>query len=174
MDKTDCFIPPPKPQPQTAYRRRSSVMLLSVLCSFSVSVVKQKLNFFSPSTYRKCSIPVPEYVAAFLASNYYYLNFGKALTKAMPFLAACLKRSASCFRAAIVVNFCQEIFLARCEFLTRKTKTSRTDCCKSWTPATTYPAEEILSFTLEQPLGSSTLATKGALLAQRIFLPLFV
>jgi hypothetical protein len=27
---------------------------------------------------------VPEYVSAFLASNYYYLNFGKALTKAMP------------------------------------------------------------------------------------------
>ena len=106
-------------------------MLLVVLCSFSASVVKQNLKFFSPSTYRKCSIPVPEYVAAFLASNYYYSNEGKALTKAMLLLAACLKRSVSCLRAAIVVNFCQEIFLAQCEFLTSKTKTSRQTALKT-------------------------------------------
>ncbi len=128
---------------------RSSIMLLVVLCSFSASVVKQNLKFFSPSTYRKCSIPVPEYVAAFLASNYYYSNFGKALIKAMPFLADCLKRSASCLQAAIVVNFCQEIFLAQCEFLTSKTKTSTTDCFKNWTPATTHPALGTTPFHLE-------------------------
>ncbi len=149
-------------------------MLLVVLCSFSASVVKQNLKFVSPSTYRKWWIATPAYVTTFLASNYYYSNEGKALIKAMPFLADYLKRSASCLRAAIVVNFCQEIFLAQCELKTRKTKTSTTDCFKNWTPATTYPFEEILSFTLKQPLLSSTLATKGALLAQRSLLPVFV
>lgn len=149
------------------------MMLLLVLCRVSVSVVKQKLNFFSPSTYRKSWITVPEYVLACLRSDYYCSNLGKALTKAMLLLAACLKRSASCLRAAIVVNFCQEIFLAQCEFLTSSTKTSRV-CCKSWTPAISYPVEEIFSLTLGQPLASSTLATKVALLTQRIFLPVFV
>jgi hypothetical protein len=72
-------------------------MLLVVLCSFSASVVKQNLKFFSPSTYRKWWIATPAYVTAFSASNYYYSNEGKALTKVMPLLADCLKRSASCF-----------------------------------------------------------------------------
>ena len=147
-------------------------MLLSVLCSFSVSVVNLKLNNLNP--FQKWWVSAYRYVAVFLASNYYCSNSGKALTKAMLLLAACLKRSVSCLRAAIVVNFCQEIFLAQCELKTRKTKTSRTDCCKSWTPAISYPVEEILSFTLEPPLASSTLATKGALLAQRNLLPVFV
>ncbi len=119
---------------------RSSIMLLVVLCSFSALVVKQNLKFFSRSTYRKWWIATPDYVTAFLASNYYYSNFGKALIKAMPFLADCLKRSASCLRAVMVVNFCQEIFLAQCEFLTSKTKTSTTDCYKNWSSATTHPA----------------------------------
>jgi hypothetical protein len=74
-------------------------------------------------------------------------------------------------RAAIVVNFCQEIFLAQCELKIRKTKTSRTDCCKSWSSATTHPVEKIFSFTLEQPLGSSILARDLALQAQKSFLP---
>lgn len=119
---------------------RSSIMLLVVLCSFSASVVKQNLKFFSLSTYRKWWIATPDYVTAFSANNYYCSKLGKALIKAMPLLADCLKRSADCLRAAIVVNFCQEIFLAQCKFLTRKTKTSRTDCFKSWSSATTHPA----------------------------------
>lgn len=137
------------------------MMLLVVLCRVSVSVVKQKLNFFSPSTYRKCSIPVPECVSACLRSNY-YSNLGKRLTKAMPKKAACFRKSAACLRAAIVVNFCQEIFLAQCEFLTSRTTTSTTDCFKNWTPATIYPALEPLSSTWKQWLASITLATKGA------------
>ena len=119
------------------------MILLSVLCSFSVSVVNLKLNNLNP--FQKWWVSAYRYVAVFLASNYYCSKSGKALTKAMPFLADCLKRSASCLRAAIVVNFCQEIFLAQCEFLTRKTKTSRTDCCKSWSSATTHPVEEPLT-----------------------------
>ena len=138
-------------------------MLLSVLCSFSVSVVNLKLNNFNP--FQKWWVSAYRYVAVFLASNYYCSNSGKALTKAMLLLAACLKRSASCLRAAIVVNFCQEIFLAQCKFLTSRTTTSRTDCFKSWTPATTYSVEEMLSFTWKEWLAISTLALDFALLA---------
>lgn len=149
-------------------------MLLLVLCRVSVSVVKQNLKFFSPSTYKKWWIATPDYVTAFLASNYYCSKLGKTLTKVMPLLAACLRKSASCLRAVIVVNFCQEIFLAQCKFLTCKIKTSRTDYFKVCPPAISYPIEEIFSFTLGQPLASSTLATKGALLAQRTLLPVLV
>ncbi|MBW4637038.1 MAG: hypothetical protein KME05_02185 [Gloeocapsa sp. UFS-A4-WI-NPMV-4B04] len=117
---------------------------------------------------------MPEYVAAFLASNYYYSNEGKALTKAIPLLAACLKRSVSCLQAAIVVNFCQEIFLAQCELKTRKTKSSRTDCCKSWSSATTYPFEEILGSAWKQWLVNSALARDLALQAQKSLLPVLV
>lgn len=114
------------------------ILALIVLCSFSVSLVNLKLNNLNP--FQKWWVTSSEYAAAFLASNYYCSNEGKALTKAIPLLAACLKRSASCLRAAVVVNFCQEIFLAQCEFLTSRTTTSRADCCKSWSSATTYPA----------------------------------
>ena len=146
-------------------------MLLVVLCSFSASVVKQNLKFFSPSTYRNWWIATPDYVTAFSANNYYYSKLGKTLTKVLPGVAGCLKRSASCLRAAIVVNFCQEIFLAQCKFLTRKTKTSRTDCFKVCPPAISYPVEEILSSAWKQRVASSTLAFDFALLAQRSLLP---
>ena len=149
-------------------------MLLVVLCSFSASVVKQNLKFVSLSTYRKWWIATPDYVTEFLASNYYYSNEGKALIKAMPFLAACLRKSASCLRAAIVVNFCQEIFLAQCKFLTSRTTTSRTDCFKSWTPAINYPFEEILSSAWKQWLVNSALARDLALQAQKSLLPVLV
>ena len=148
------------------------MILLSVLCSFSVSVVNLKLNNLNP--FQKWWVTASRYVAVFLASNYYCSNSGKALTKAMPLLAACLKRSVSCLRAAIVVNFYQEIFLAQCELKTRKTKTSTTDCFKNWTPATTYPFEEILSSAWEQWLVNSTLARDLARQAQKSFLPVLV
>ncbi|MBW4641217.1 MAG: hypothetical protein KME05_23980 [Gloeocapsa sp. UFS-A4-WI-NPMV-4B04] len=123
------------------------MMLLLVLCSVSVSVVNLKLNNLNP--FQKWWVSAYRYVAVFLASNYYCSNSGKALTKAMLLLAACLKRSVSCLRAAIVVNFYQEIFLAQCEFLTSKAKTSTTDCFKNWTPATTHPALGTTPFHLE-------------------------
>jgi hypothetical protein len=148
------------------------MMLLSVLYIFSVSVVNLKLNNLNP--FQKWWVTASRYVAVFLASNYYCSNSGKALTKAMPFLATFLKKSASCFRAAIVVNFCQEIFLAQCELKTRKTKTSRTDCFKSWSSATTHPFEEILSSAWEQWLVNSALARDLALKAQKSLLPVFV
>jgi hypothetical protein len=148
------------------------MMLLSVLCSFSVSVVNLKLNNLNP--FQKWWVTASRYVAVFLASNYYCSNSGKALTKAMLLLAACLKRSVSCLRAAIVVNFCQEIFLAQCEFLTRKTKSSRIDCFKSWSSATTYPFEEILITAWKQWLVNSALARDLALQAQKSLLPVLV
>ena len=148
------------------------MMLLSVLCSFSVSVVNLKLNNLNP--FQKWWVTASRYVAVFLASNYYCSKSGKALTKAMPFLADCLKRSASCLRAAIVVNFCQEIFLAQCEFLTSKTKTSTTDCFKNWSSATTHPVKKIFSSAWKQCLVNSALARDLALQAQRNLLPVFV
>ena len=147
-------------------------MLLSVLCSFSVSVVNLKLNNLNP--FQKWWVTASRYVAVFLASNYYCSKSGKALTKAMPFLADYLKRSASCLRAAIVVNFCQEIFLAQCEFLTSRTTTSRTDCCKSWSSATTHPVEKPLSSAWKQWLVNSAFARGLALQAQSCPLPALV
>lgn len=102
-------------------------MLLLVLCSVSVSVVKQKLNFFSPSTYRKSWITMPEYVSAFLASNYYCSNLGKKLINVI----------ASCLRAVIAVSFWKQIFSSLCQFITSRTKALRVDYFKAWTPATT-------------------------------------
>lgn len=115
-------------------------MLLLVLCRVSLSVVKQKLNFFSPSTYKKCSITVPEYVSACLRSNYYYSNKGKTLTKVIT----------SCFNRTIVVNFFQEIFLAQCEFSTSKTKASRMDYFKVCPPLTIRLVKKLLRSTWEQ------------------------
>lgn len=142
-------------QPQTAYLRRSSIMLLVVLCSFSPSVVKQNLKFFSPSTYRKWWIATPEYITAFLRSNYYDgSKFGRRLTKII----------ASCFSRKIVVNFCQEISLTQSNFVISKTKALRMDCFKVCLALTTSLIKGLPSSTLEQWLGSSTIAGNFGLL----------
>jgi len=132
-------------------------MLLVVLCSFSPSVVKQNLKFFSPSTYRKSWIATPVYVVAFSANKSCRSDFGKTLTKVI----------ASCFSRAIVVNFCQEIFLAQWNFLTTKTKASRIGyftVCPQPTPSL---VKGLLRSTLEEQLASSTIAGNFALLTQR-------
>ena len=144
---------------------RSSIMLLVVLCSFSPSVVKQNLKFLFLSTYRKWWIATPEYVTAFLRSNYYDgSKFGRTLTKVI----------ASCFSRKIVVNFCQEIFLTQSNFVTSKTKALRIDCFKVCLAITTSLIKGLPSSTLEQGLASSTIAGNFGLLAQRNFLPVFV
>ena len=153
-------FPPPKARP-LSFTRRSSIMLLVVLCSFSASVVKQNLKFLSPSTYRKWWITTPEYVAAFSASNYYCSNGDKTLTKVIT----------SCLEAAIVVNFCQEIFLAQCEFVTSKIKASRMDCFKVYALVTTHLAKRLLSSVLKQRVVSSTITYALALRTQRSLLP---
>lgn len=150
---------------------RSSMMLVIVLCRFSVSFVKQNLKVFSPSTYRKWWIATLEYVAAFSASNFYCSNGGKTLTKAMPLLAACLLRLASCLEAAIVVNFCQEIFLAQREFVVSKTKASRIGYFTVCLPLTTSLVKGLFRSTLEQLLTSSTIAGNFALRTRRSLLP---
>ncbi len=136
-------------------------MLLVVLCSFSLSVVKQNLKFLSPSTYRKWWIATPDYVTAFSANNYYCSKFGKRLNKAL----------ASCLGAAIVVNFCQEIFLAQCNFLTSKIKVLRIGYFTVCPPLTTHLVKRLLSSVLEQRVASSTIARNFALLRQRSPLP---
>lgn len=123
-------------------------MLLVVLCSFSLSVVKQNLKFFSPSKYRKWWIAAPDCVTAFSANNYYCSKFGKTLTKVI----------ASCFSRKIVVNFCPEIFLAQCEFVTSKTKASRMDCFRVYPPVTTNLAKRLDSSVWEQRVAFSTIA----------------
>ncbi len=136
-------------------------MLLVVLCSFSPSVVKQNLKVLSPSAYRKGWIATPEYVAAFPANNYYGSNFGKTLTRVI----------VSCLEAAIVVNFCQEIFSSSYDFVTSRVKVSRMDCFKVCSSVTTQLIKGLASSILEQWLASSTIAGNFVLLAQRSLLP---
>jgi hypothetical protein len=144
-----------------------------------VSVVKQNLKVFSPSTYRKWWIATPEYVTAFSASNYYCSDFGKIFTKvmllgsgyAMPLLAACFLRIASCLEAAIVVNFCQEIFLAQCEFVASKTQALRIGYFTVCPPLTTSLVKGLLRSTLGQRLTSSTIARNFALRIRSSLLP---
>lgn len=144
-------------------------MLVIVLCRVSVSVVKQKLKFFSQNPSKKWRANAPKYVTVLPASESCRSDFGKTLTKVM------LQRSryeiASCFSRAIVVNFCQEIFLAQGNFVTSKTKALRMDCLKVCPLLTTYLVKELLKFTLEQWLASSTVADNFALRAEKSLLP---
>jgi len=134
-------------------------MFLVVLCSFSTSVVKQNLKLLSPSTYRKWWITAPEYATAFPANKSCRSDFGKTLTKAIT----------SCFGAAIVVTFCQEIFSAQCEFVTSKTKASRIGYFTICPQPTTSLVKGLLRSTLgqRQRLTSSTIAGNFALRMQR-------
>ncbi len=140
-------------------------MLLVVLCRVSLSVVKQNLKVFSPSTYRKWWIATPEYVTAFSASKSCRSDFGQIFTKAMLLLSS--YANASCLEAAIVVNCCQEIFLAQCEFVASKTKALRIDCFTLCPSVAINLIKGLLRSTLGQRLTSSKLARNFALRKQR-------
>lgn len=106
------------------------MMLCLVLCRFSVSVVKQKLDFFPQHFYQEWWATPFKNTAAIPDGQWCWCSgFGKMLIKAI----------ASCLVAALAVNFGKEIISAKHKLVHQLGKSFEEDYFRLCPQLTIYP-----------------------------------